>query len=187
MPTIKVQGRLSFEHVFRPDSSNGAPAYSATILVPQGDPQVKMIKDAIVQTATDKWKDKAPGILKGLIPEGKTCLRNGDTKTYDGYAGMMYITARNKIPPTVVDRKCDRLTEADGVIYSGCYVIAHIELWAQDNTSGKRVNGKLLGLQFVKDGDRFGAGSGPSKATDFSVLPDEEDEKTAAPGGNPWD
>lgn len=33
--------------------------------------------------------------------------------------------------------------EADGLVYSGCYVNARIELWAQDNANGKRVNAKL--------------------------------------------
>lgn len=185
MSAINIFGRLSFEHVFVADSSNGsAPAYSATILIDKNDPQVQKIRDEIQRVATDKWKDKAPALLKSLVAGEKLCLRDGDNKDYDGYAGMMYVTSRNKVRPTVVDRKCAPLTEADGVVYSGCYVNARIELWAQDNANGKRINAKLLGIQFVKDGDAFGSGSGPAKPTDFSVI---EDEGGADAAGNPWD
>ena len=182
MGKLKIEGRLSFEHVFRPDSSNGGnPAYSATVLIPQGDPQVKMIQDAIEEVAKAKWRDKATIILKGLISEGKTCLRNGDNKSYAGYAGMMYLTSRNSVRPTTYDAKVNPVAEEDGIIYSGCYVRVCVELWAQDNANGKRVNGKLLGVQFMRDGDRFGAGSGPATAEDFSVV--EEEPETKAP----WD
>ncbi|WP_278852000.1 DUF2815 family protein [Parasutterella excrementihominis] len=187
MTAINISGRLSFEHIFVPDSSNGsAPAYSATVLLPKGDAQIQKIREEIQRVATEKWKDKAPGLLKSLFATEKLCLRDGDNKEYDGYAGMMYVTSRNKARPTVVDRRCNPVTEADGLVYSGCYVNARIELWAQDNANGKRVNAKLLGIQFVRDGDAFGAGSAPARPTDFPDLGDDEATQPAA-GGNPWD
>ena len=184
MAKLNIKGRLSFEHIFQPDASEGsAPAYSASILIPKGDAQIAQIQDAIQKVADEKWKSKAAALLKGLVASEKICLRDGDNKTYDGYQDMMYLSARNSIRPTVVDRKCAPVTEADGLIYSGCYVVARVELWAQDNKNGKRINAKLLGIQFVKDGERFGAGSGPAKASDFEVLPDDEDDGAK----NPWD
>ena len=86
----------------------------------------------------------------------------------------------------VHDFGIDGLTEADGLVYSGCYVNARVELWVQDNANGKRINAKLLGIQFVRDGDAFGAGSAPAKPTDFSDLGDG-DPASASVGGNPWD
>ena len=41
--------------------------------------------------------------------------------------------------------------------YSGCYVNAVIEVWAQDNEHGKRLNARLKSVQFFKDGEAFGA------------------------------
>lgn len=186
---LNIYGRLSFEHVFRPDGSKGVtPAYSATILIPKDDPQIAKIREVIKQVAKDKWKNRADGILKNIYTREALCLRDGDMKadssaTYESYRGMMYVASRNTIRPTVVDRDPTReIVEADGKIYSGCYVNARIEFWAQDNDNGKRINGKLLGIQFVKDGDRFGGGSGPAKAEDFEVLGDEDGAEK-----NPWD
>lgn len=186
MTVLSVEGRLSFEHIFQPDSTNGSkPAYSATILIPKNDPQIAKIRAAIKQTATDKWHERAPKILENIIRSNSLCFRDGDDKSYDGYQDMMYITSRNAVRPTTFDRDVNPVVEADGIIYSGCYVRANIELWAQDNGNGKRINGKLLGVQFIRDGDRFGAGSGPSKASDFSVIKDEDDDSSSAK--NPWD
>lgn len=182
---LNIKGRLSFEHVFKPSSTdNSEPAYSATILLPKDDSQIAKIRAVIQEVAKERWKDKAPAILRNLIAENKINLRDGDNKDYDGYEGMMYVTARNSVRPTVVDRKCAPVAEEDGIVYSGCYIVARVEFWAQDNKQGKRINGKLLGIQFVKDGDRFGAGSGPAKASDFEVLDDEEDD---ADETKPWE
>ena len=117
MTAINISGRLSFEHIFVADSSNGsAPAFSATVLIDKSDQaQIQKIRAEIQRVATEKWKDKAPGLLKSLYATEKLCLRDGDNKEYDGYAGMMYVTSRNKARPTVVDRRCNPVTEADGL------------------------------------------------------------------------
>lgn len=185
---LNIRGRLSFEHIFRPDGQEGqTPAFSATILIPKDDPQIAKIKDTIKQVAEAKWKTRAEGILRTIYARENLCLRDGDLKadssaTYASYKGMMYVSARNSQRPTVFDRNVSPLVEADGVIYSGCYVNARVEFWAQDNANGKRVNGKLLGIQFVKDGERFGGGAGAAKAEDFEVLGEEDGTEK-----NPWD
>ena len=46
---------------------------------------------------------------------------------------------------------------------------ASIELWAQDNSFGKRVNASLRGVQFLKDGDAF-AGGGAASDDEFDDL-----------------
>jgi hypothetical protein len=78
-------------------------------------------------------------------------------------------SAQETAPPTVVDAARQALTERSGKPYAGCYVNASIELWAQDNAYGKRINATLRGVQFVRDGDSFGAGS-------RAAAPDEFDE-----------
>ena len=45
---------------------------------------------------------------------------------------------------------------------------ASIDLWAQDNKYGKRINASLTHVQFVKDGDQFGEKVQSAE----SVLPD---------------
>ncbi len=185
MAAFNIYGRLSFEHVFTPSATDGSePTFSASILMPKGSPEVKKVEAEMMRVANDKWGAKGKETLAKLVKTGKVCLRDGDTKDYDGYAGMDYVTARNPVKPSTYDKAGDETEKADGLIYSGCYVQARIELWAQDNKYGRRINAKLLGVKFEKDGDAFGSGSGPAKASDFDVIEDDtsdSDEKA------PWE
>jgi hypothetical protein len=74
------------------------------------------------------------------------------------------------VRPTVINRDRTPLTAADGVIYSGCHGNVQVEVWAQDNSYGKRINAQLLGVQFTRDGDSFGGGTQPAKPDDFADL-----------------
>ena len=65
--------------------------------------------------------------------------------------------------------------EADGLPYSGCYVNASIELWAQDNNYGKRINASLRGVQFYRDGDAVAGGGGPASEDEFDDLAEGAD------------
>ena len=168
------EARLAFPALFQPRTVNGEgkPRYSATLLLEADDPQLAGIKKAIHIVAREKWKDKAPAILVSLEKVGKVALHDGDEKAqYDGFAGTMFVaaSAQETAPPTVVDAARQALTERSGKPYAGCYVNASTELWAQDNAYGKRINATLRGVQFVRDGDSFGAGS-------RAAAPDEFDE-----------
>jgi hypothetical protein len=70
----------------------------------------------------------------------------------------------------VVDRDRTPLTASDGKPYAGCFVNAVVELWAQDNQYGKRINASLGGVQFAADGDAFGGGGVRTEADDFDDL-----------------
>jgi hypothetical protein len=58
----------------------------------------------------------------------------------------------------------------DGTLYSGCYVVVHVNIWAQDNQFGKRINCGLLGVQFYKDGEAFSGGR-ISSVDEFDEIP----------------
>lgn len=168
------EARLAFPALFVPRTVNGEgkPRYSATLLLEAGDPQITAIRRAIQIVAKEKWKDKSGAILSSLEKVGKVALHDGDEKSqYDGFAGTMFVaaSAQETAPPTVVDAARQPLGERSGKPYAGCYVNASIEVWAQDNAYGKRINATLRGIQFVRDGDSFGAGS-------RSASPDEFDE-----------
>jgi hypothetical protein len=75
---------------------------------------------------------------------------------------MVYVSARNKARPVVIDKDKSPLTQADGKPYAGCYVNVSLDVWAQSNQYGKRINAKLLAVQFDKDGDAFSGGEGYS-------------------------
>ncbi len=165
--------RLAFPSLFEPSSyGEGEPAYSATLIM---DPQqAEVVEKALAAVAREKWGAKGDAQLKALRATGKVCLRDGDEKPdYDGFAGMMFVAARSKTRPTVVDGQRQPITERDGRIYAGCYVNASVEVWAQDNAYGKRVNATLRGIQFVRDGEAFGGGR-PAAADEFDELEESE-------------
>jgi hypothetical protein len=164
--------RLSFAQLFDAKTVNGEgkPAFSATFLIKPNDPQVKMINEAIDAVAKEKWGAKADANLKIMRTADKVCLHNGDLKAnYDGFEGMLFVSARNPIRPLVVDANKTPLTAENGKPYSGCYVNASIELWPQDNNYGKRVNATLMGVQFFRGGESF-SGGGVASEDDFDDV-----------------
>lgn len=163
--------RLAFPDLWEARAFNGeGPAkFSASFLMSPDHPSVAEVKAAIEQVAKEKWAAKAPGILKGLWSQGNVCLHDGDTKPdLAGYEGNLYISARTATRPLVIDRDRSPLMPGDGRPYGGCYVNAIIDIWAQDDGFGKRINASLAGVQFVKDGEAFAGGKAAS--------PDEFDE-----------
>lgn len=161
--------RLAFPSLFEPSAyGEGDPSYQATLIM---EPDAaKAVEAAMAAVAKEKWGAKGDAQLKALRSSGKVCLRDGDEKPdYDGFAGMMFVAARSKTRPTVVDNMRNPLTQSDGRIYAGCYVNASIEIWAQDNAYGKRVNATLRGVQFVRDGEAFGGGR-PAAADEFDEI-----------------
>lgn len=162
--------RLSFPSLFSTASFNGEPTkYEATFLLN------KDVHASIIEKLEKEIEAKVKEHLKGVMPKpDKIALKDGDGVEYEGYEGHMSLKASNKTRPTVIDRDKSPLTEADGRPYAGCYVNAVVEAWVQNNSFGKRVNFNLLGVQFVKDGDRFGSG-GVASADEFEDLGEGED------------
>lgn len=166
--------RLAFPNLFEPTTvaGEGKPRYSATLLIPADHPQLKEIKAAQDAIATAKWGAKAAAIVKGLDKQDKLALHDGDTKSkYDGFPGNFFISAaaQENAAPTVIDRDRSPLSARSGRPYAGCFVNASIELWAQDNNYGQRVNAQLRGIQFYADGDSFSAGR-PADADEFEEV-----------------
>lgn len=157
--------RLSFPSLFRKGTFAGEETkYEATFLLNKTEQKdlIEQIQKGIAELISTE--------LKGAkLPADKICLKDGDTFEYDGYAGHYSIKASSQKRPIVLNRDKSPLTEDDNIIYPGCYVNAIIDLWAQNNSWGKRINASLLGVQFAKDGEPFGDGSGAS-ADDFDFV-----------------
>lgn len=170
---IKLQNvRLSFPALFTPEAfKQGDPLkFKATFLIEKGSPQAAEVEKAILETVRAKFgvKDAEKIVAQIRGNANKFCYQDGDTKTYDGYEGMMALSAKNSTRPLVIDRDRTPLAEEDGKPYAGCYVNASVEFFAYDNT-GKGVSASLGGVQFVKDGDAFAGGNAASE-DDFDAL-----------------
>ena len=152
----------------------GKPKFGAAFLFGKDHPATKLISEAVVSAARAKWGAKADEMLKMLKAGDRLPVHSGDAKaTSAGYGGNLYLNAGNVLRPLVLNSDRTPLTAADGRPYSGSYVNAIIEIWAQDNQFGKRVNASLLGVQFVRDGERLAGGS-TATADDFEAIPGVE-------------
>jgi len=161
------------------DGTMGKPKYGAAFIFPASHPCVKDIAALVIKAAQERWGAKADDMLKMLKAGDKLPIHSGDAKsTSAGYAGNLYLNAGNAIRPLILNTDKTPIIAADGIIYSGCYVNAMLEIWAQDNMHGKRVNASLLGVQRVRDGERLAGGS-VATADDFEALPGATDAASA--------
>ena len=171
--------RISFPELFTAKAGRMSPKknYGASFLIPEGSKQKAAIDKVVLELATEAWKTKAEKTIQQLQTSNQTSAWwEGSLKEYDGYDGNWILSAKrgeDKGRPTVVDRKGSPVNEGDGVIYGGCYVNAKVDIWIQDNEFGKGIRAVLLGVQFVKDGDSFGAST--PRAVEFEALEDEEE------------
>ena len=163
--------RLSFPNVFKKATYNGEETkFEATFLINKDtqDDLITKIRSAITELRKEKLKN-------AKHPADKICLKDGDEIEYEGYADHLSIKASNAKRPMVINKDKSLLSEDDDVIYAGCYVNAQIELWAQNNAYGKRINCNLLALQFYRDGEPFGEGATKVDVDAFEAYEDEDD------------
>lgn len=161
--------RLAFPDLFVADATFNK--FGAQLIITPGSESEAAIEAAMLEAAKGKWGEKGEANLKQMRLQNKLCLTDGDAKAqYEGFAGNMALSSTNTMRPTVVNRDRTPLTSADGVIYSGCYVNASVEIWAQDHkTYGKRINCSLRGIQFNRDGEAF-SGGGAAEVDEFDQL-----------------
>ena len=177
--------RLAFPNIF--DAKAVQPGqdakFSAAFLFPRDHPCVAELQKALVSVANEKWGGRAAQILQSLKAAGRMCVHDGETKgEYEGYAGNLFVNASNAMRPLVVDEIRQPLTIQDGRPYSGCYVNGIVQIWAQDNQYGKRINASLMGVQFVRDGERL-AGAQVATEDDFEAIPEAAAEEVQTGGG----
>lgn len=174
--------RLSFPDLFRakPFKQGDVPKYKATFLFEKGSENDKIVKAAIIEAAkASKWGNKYKEVLEDIKGNpNKFCYQDGDKKKYDGYKGMMAVTASSKVRPLIIDRDKTPLTEDDNKIHGGYYVNANIEFFGYSN-SGNGLAASLSGVQFYKIGELF-SGSSISDPDDFEEVEDSEDDDDTA-------
>jgi hypothetical protein len=172
---------LAFPALAEPQSfGEGEPAYGAKFPIKPNSEQQKAIEAAILAEATEAWKDKADSVLKMLEEDGKVAFtkkvyRSKKTgEAYQGFDGAHYLSTRNaKTQPTVFNQYGEELSgkgEIEAKAFSGAVVNASVEIWAQDNKWGRRINCSLRGVMLTGEGENFGGGSAPASADEFSGL-----------------
>lgn len=178
MAIVKVTNvRISFPNLFEAKAINGEgdPRFSAAFVIVPGSENHKALAAAMDAVAKEKWGAKAEGILSELKGKGRVAFKESplskDGEVYDGFEGMFSLNASNVSRVPVIDRDTTPLTPQDGKPYGGCYVDCSVDLWAQDNSWGKRINAKLRWVQFRSDGDAFSGGA-PVSQDEFENIAD---------------
>ena len=181
---------MYFEAIYEPRAMSGGgegkPAYGARFVIEPGSDNHKTITDAIEKVAKEhpKWGAKWESILKQLREDKKVCYieaeyKNKDGDAYEGFENSFSLGTRSeKLKPRVSD-KFNRVVESGdpGAPYAGCRVHAAVDIWAQDNQFGRRINGVLQGVMFVSDGKPVGGGRPASDSTfaGLAAEPSTED------------
>lgn len=193
---LRIAGRASYCDAFEPrvfknkDGTTSKPRYKTLILVPKKETTIDGVTfggeevATAIKTAMKAAKDaKFTGPTKVSIPQGNTCFKNGDAKDEDGEAqawvseeteGHYIFSCSESEPPTTLNRRAQPCTKADGLIYSGAYVIAVVKLWVQDNEYGKKINANFKSIQFFAHGDPFGEGSDGDGSEYLNSLDDDD-------------
>lgn len=175
--------RLSYEHIFNPTKfeENAEPKFSATFIIPKDHPDLPAVKRAMLEAGKEEFPE-AFGTIDW--PKGYTCsLKDADKATDSmgeiladkngAYAGCYILEANSTRRPVVLNRDKSAVTEDDGLIYSGCYVNASLAAAGYTYAKVKKgVKAYLNGVQFVRDGERFGANA----ADDFEALDGGDDD-----------
>lgn len=176
--------RLSYEHIFTPtkfEDNQETAKYSATFIVPKDHADVPALKKALM----DAGRESFPADFNAASwPKGYTCgLKDADKDTdsngeilaekNEAYKGCYIIEANSVRRPLAIDRKKAAVAEEDGIIYSGCYVNAVLGISGYTYGKVKKgVKAYLNGVQFVADGERFGADA----MSDFDELDQDDDD-----------
>jgi hypothetical protein len=164
---------------------NAKPKHAGRFLIDQRDPQMAAIYACMQEVAAAKWGVNGPAMFAALWGANATCLHDGNLKpNIDGHAYHWYVngSAAEGNPPDVRDLNASKITDPRlGRPYNGCMVNVVLDIYAQDNEFGKRINAGLLGVQFVADGDKFRMGEA-AEDTDFANYGDYQGADAFAGG-----
>lgn len=172
---------LAFPALAEPQSfGEGEPAYGAKFPIKLNSEQQKAIEVAVLAEAKEAWKDKAESVLDMLVEDGKIAFtkkvyRSKKTgEAYQGFENTHYLSTRNaKTQPSVYNQYGEEVTsksEIEAKAFSGAVVNASVEIWAQDNKWGRRINCSLRGVMLTGEGENFAGGSPPASADEFAGL-----------------
>ena len=184
------KARLGFPQLLVPKAvAGGEPKYSANFILDLDAPEWAEMVQIAMAMATAKWGENTAGVM-ALIKQDKRlrCYGKGEEKldkngkVYDGFGGKLYISASNKNQPNLYGGDAQLLPPTaplNQLFAGGNYCSGVISFWLQDNSFGRGIRANLDGVQFVSEGEHFGA-TGPDAGAIFQPIPGAP--ATTAPG-----
>jgi Protein of unknown function (DUF2815) len=153
--------------------------YEGNKVLPKKYPAVAALEKICTDLTNEKWGKKGPAVLKAIKMTGKIFFRDGDMKPdYEGFPGTHFISARSKVRPTYFDQQKGEITEAQGLLYSGCFV--NVTMEGYPYTKGNNgLGARIRGVQLLRAGEAFGGGGPPAGDDEFDEIDAPSDEETA--------
>ena len=198
MPKVILKNvRLSYPDLFKPGkpmNEGDAPKYGGQFIFAADSDAAKVAKEALTAAAKEVFGENWQAIVKSM-EKSKKCLRTGDDNLTkdgairDGYGGMLYLVARNKVKPLLIAGKKDSsgqlpvLTEESGKPYGGCYVNVKVDIKAMKAKEKipNQIYATLQTVQFVADGESFGAAPGTAEGFDEVEGADDNSSSSEDP------
>ena len=181
--------RLSYAYVFKPyEGDDGKKSYGSHMIFDDSQPfepktplpngEKITMKEAIQRAMRE--------VLKGLAAQDRLCLHRGDVSKpgLAPYKGKLYVSSNSATRPNTFDSKGRQVNDANEseAVYSGCIAQVVINIWAQENKFGKRINASPMGFKFVRHEERLSGGGRVASADEFGNADASADGD--APGGD---
>jgi hypothetical protein len=173
--------RLSFPHFVEPqrkvspETGKERVSYSADFIMPADHPGYAQFMKRVNEMALEKWKQHAAQVMQMIGADRKLrCFGDGNQKVnsktfqpYDGYQGMVFITAGRDTPPQIIQADGSPIDPQNTMayqaltrkMYGGCRVNVALKPWLQENKHGRGVRCDLVAVQFAGDDQPFGEGA----------------------------
>ncbi len=185
-----IDVRLSFLHCFAPFKGDNGESYCVNAIVEPNHPQLGALSTIIRRVALEKFKEQTDAMLAQMKAANTLCLHRGETKANrPEYVGKLFVSASNKRRPRIVATVGGVNTEVDEdhpkAPYSGCRGSVLIDIWAQNNKWGKRINATLLGVQFLRHDERLTGGGRIATVDEFALAPEDADSMPTDGGPEP--
>lgn len=159
--------RLSYTHLLNKYVPEGETEgkYMTNVLIPEDEEKtVEALKKAIEAAKqagiVGKWNGQEPKKLQ--LP-----LHNGDEKDDENYAGHLYVNAKCKTRPGVVDAKGNPITDEEE-IYSGVWAYVSVTFYPYKTSGNCGVACGLNNVMKFKDDDKLGGRA--SAQSDFASF-----------------
>jgi hypothetical protein len=151
--------RASYPHLWKEEEKNGNVYPRSVNLVLSKKENLEVLKK--LKARVEEVKKGTKGMESALTRDpSRVCLKPADPEALgDQYAeGMFSLKANVQKNQKVYvlhqnGQRCE--DEEQDRIYAGCRVNAKVDIWPQDNAHGKRINCKLVAIQFAGDDKPF--------------------------------
>jgi hypothetical protein len=177
---IIKEARCSFPHLYGAEVKDGETFSPGIALILEKEKHAAVLAEIKTEMRAAIAENSK---LKANPPSGdRLCLRTPDRDECNYLEGNLILKANNSRAPIVLNPDGRTvMTEATDKIYSGCYVNAKVEIWGQSNKWGRRINAKLIAVQYVpKAAESF---DGSYVSPDEAVKGFDSLDETADMGG----